>query len=145
MTLSPDISFHNLRPSALIRDDIASRIDQLRLYCDDLISCRVVVEKPHRRHERGNRFHVAIEVAVPGAEIVVTHASALKSPAADGHDEWKKSLEVDAMRADLQLVIREAFDVARRRLKDHLRRRRAAPRAGSLSESHPRSPVPALR
>lgn len=129
MTRSSDISFHNLRPSALIRDDIARRIARLRLQCDDLISCRVVVEKPHRHHERGNRFHVAIEVAVPGADIAVTRTSALRRGAAEGQDGWTKSLEVDAMRADLQLVVREAFDVARRRLRDYARRRKAAQRA----------------
>jgi ribosome-associated translation inhibitor RaiA len=128
MKLPVEIRFRNLRRSALIEDDIRQRAERLNTYCGDITSCRVLVEVPHRHHEKGNPFHVRINLTVPDDDIAVTRASTLHASAKDEH-AWVKALEVDAMRIDVQLVVREAFDAVRRRLQDYARRRRGAVKA----------------
>ena len=123
MTLPLDIRFRNLRPSPLVEDDIRRRAAKLHTLCDAMTSCHVLVEVPHRHHEKGNRFHVRIDIAVPGTEIAVTRESNLNASASD-EEAWAKALEVDAMRTNLQLVVREAFDVAKRRVEEYAERRR---------------------
>jgi hypothetical protein len=68
---------------------------------------------------------VRIDLTAPGTEIAVTRDSTLQTSTKD-EKAWVKAFEVDAMRTHLQLVVREAFDVARRRLQDYARRRRRA-------------------
>jgi hypothetical protein len=123
MNIPVDIRFRNLRRSSLIEDDIRRRAEKLTAYCGDLIACRVLVEVPHRHHEKGNRYRVRIDLVAPGTEIAVAHASSLR---AVGEEARLKALEIDAMRIDVQLVVREAFEAARRRLQDYARRRRGA-------------------
>jgi cold shock CspA family protein len=89
------------------------------------MSCRVVVTIPHRHHEAGNRFSLRIDLTVPGGEIAVNRESNLHASRKDlGEQDWVKQFEVEGMRKDLKLVIREAFDVARRRIQDYARKRR---------------------
>jgi hypothetical protein len=86
----------------------------------------VTVDRPHRHRQSGNRFQVRIEVAVRGGEVSISHESSLHAPAqARGDREWTKDLEIEGMRKDLQLVIREAFDVAKRRLQHYMLRHRS--------------------
>jgi hypothetical protein len=39
------------------------------------MSCRVAVERQHRRHHQGNLFRVRLDITVPGREIVVGRES----------------------------------------------------------------------
>jgi len=120
-----DIEFHGLPPSAWIETDIRRRAAKLDTFCRNILSCRVTVDRPHHHHQSGNRFQLRIAVTVRGGEVSVSHDSNLHAPAQDrGEREWAKGLEVEGMRKDLQLVIREAFDVAKRRLQDHVKRQR---------------------
>jgi hypothetical protein len=105
-----DIEFHGLTPDGWIESDIRRRAAKLDTFCRDIMSCRVIVDQPHHHHQSGNRFQLRIEVTVRGAEVIVSHESSVYGPAQD--------------RKGLQLVIREAFDVATRRLRDHVLRRR---------------------
>ena len=123
MSIPVDIRFRNLRRSSLIEDDIRRRAEKLHAYCGDISSCHVVVEVPHRHHGKGHRYHVRIDLTAPGTEIAVAHASSLRGV---GVQARLKALEIDAMRIDVQLVVREAFEAARRRLQDYARRRRGA-------------------
>ena len=123
----PIITFRNLSPIEAIEADIRQRAEDLGVYCADIISCRVLVEIPHRHHKHGNRFHIRIDVSVPGEEITVSHAPDLHGTQQDlEHTTSEKEVEIEAARKDGGLAIREAFDIARRRLQDSARRRRHA-------------------
>ena len=127
MKLPITITFRGFPPSEWIEADIRKRAAKLDAYCRDIMSCRVVVDIPHRHHEEGNRFSLRIDVTVPGEEIAVNHESNLHASKQDLDErEWVKEFEVEGMRKDLRLVIREAFDVARRRLQDYARVHRRA-------------------
>ena len=84
-----------------------------------------MVEVPHKRHERGNRYHVRITAHVPGDEIVVSHQPSLHGD--ERHlraNEHHKATELKPVDRDLYTAIHEAFDLARRQLQDHVRRTR---------------------
>jgi ribosome-associated translation inhibitor RaiA len=108
-----------------VKDDVRKYGAKLDLYCRHITSCRAVVSMPHQRHEEGNRFKLELEISVPGERIVVSRDSNAHGFAKDlGEKAGAKAFEVEAMRKHPRLVIREAFDVARRQLQDYARRHR---------------------
>jgi ribosome-associated translation inhibitor RaiA len=125
MRLPITITYHGIHSSEWIEHEIRRRAAKLDRYCPRLISCRVVVDIPHRHHEVGNRFNLRIDLTVPGEEIAVTRGSNLHAASQDLEaQEWVKQFDIEGMRKHLRVVIREAFDVARRRLQDYTRKHR---------------------
>ena len=123
MQLTPIISFHGIQPSTALETEIRSRIDKLETYCPTIVGCRVTVEVVHRHHESGNRFHVRIDLTVPGDEIVVTHEASLHATAQDlDAGSISRVAEPNPERKHALVAVREAFDIARRRLQDYVRR-----------------------
>jgi len=117
-------------------DAVTARIEEeagrLDTFFDRITSCRVVVEAPHRHHKWGELFHICIELDVPGARLVVNHEPS--SHAALSHDDTAaltKHLEVHPEHRDIYVAIRDAFDGARRRLQEHVKRMR------SIAKTHP--------
>ena len=45
-------------------------------FCDEIISCRVTIEAPHKHHHRGNIYQVTVDVRTPGDESVASRAPA---------------------------------------------------------------------
>jgi ribosomal subunit interface protein len=95
------ITARDVSLSEAAKTDIRSKAAGLETYYDRLTGCRVVVEGPGQHHRRGP-YTVRIDLNVPGSELVVDHQA----------DE------------DLYVAIRDAFDAARRRLEDYVRRQR---------------------
>lgn len=108
MKLPVQISFHNLERSADIENRIMEEAAGLDEFCDRIMSCRVVVDVPHRHHEFGNMYQVRVDIKVPGEEIAV-----VKEPAK--HDPHYK---------DLNVALRDAFASAARKLEEYVRRQR---------------------
>ena len=127
------VEFRNLRFTDWIDADIRKRAAKLDTYCRDIMSLRVTVEVPHRHRLHGNRFQMRLDLSVPGEEIVVSHAPRWR--ATERRLEARtaaKGAEIDPMRKDVRVVLREVFDRARRELQDYARRRRGA------VKTHPR-------
>lgn len=101
MTGPLQITLHGVTPSVTLERDIRRKAGALRRVCREIVSCRVVVERPHLHRHRGAQFVVRLHLAVPGREIVVNH----------DHD------------ADARVAVRDAFRAARRQLEGHVRRR----------------------
>jgi ribosome-associated translation inhibitor RaiA len=104
MQQAPQITFRNMEPSDTAQAQIVKRIDDLDQMFDRITSCTVVVEVGHRHQHQGRLFHVHINLVVPGKTIVVG-----RNPGEHHAHE------------DLHVVIRDAFDAARRQLQDHIR------------------------
>ncbi len=72
MQIPLEVSFigieHSEAADALIREKAAD----LEQNYPGIVSCRVTVEAPHRRHRKGNLYGVGIEVRLPGHTIAVT-------------------------------------------------------------------------
>lgn len=107
MKLPPQVSFHNTDPLPGVEDVVRERAARLDRYCDHVMSCRVVVDVPHRHHHTGNLYQVRLDVKVPGDEIAVTRE-------APEHESAK----------GLPAAIKDAFDAADRLLEEYVRRRR---------------------
>ena len=95
------ITTHNLSLSDTAEERIRSKAEKLERFCDQIISCHVIVDAPHHHKQKGESYDVNITISVPGEELVVKHEP----------DE------------DLYVAIRDAFDAAERRLKEHSERR----------------------
>ena len=63
------------------------------------------VEEPHRHHAKGKKFHVRINLHVPGKELVIS-----KNP--------------EDAKEDLHVAIDDAFTAAERVLEDHAKKSR---------------------
>jgi cold shock CspA family protein len=132
MQLTPIITFRGIEPSPVLEAEIVARIEHLETYLSPIMACRVLVEFAERHHEMGNRFHVRIDLTVPGQEIVVAHEASLHATEQDvDAAKATKQDELDPERKHAVVAVREAFDIARRRLQDVARRQRGAVKAPS--------------
>lgn len=107
MPIPLQVTFRNMTPSDALAAKIRERCADLERFCDQIMSCRVVVELHHRHHAQGNLYHVRITLRVPGAELVVGR----EPPEHHAHE-------------DGYVAVRDAFDEIRRQLEDHVRQRR---------------------
>jgi ribosome-associated translation inhibitor RaiA len=134
--MQPVITFRGLDHSDALEADIRKRIDTLNRYYQPIMGCRVLVELAQGRHQRGNRFHVAIDLTVPGDELLVAHEASLHATEKDNEAEKPAPrAEPRPQRKHAQVAVREAFSVARRKLQDYGRRQRGSVKA------HPRTPA----
>jgi cold shock CspA family protein/ribosome-associated translation inhibitor RaiA len=101
MQVPLEITFRNMPPSAAIEAAIRDKAAKLAVFHDRITSARVVVETPHRQHRKGKLFHVRIDLRIPGRELVVS-----REPA--DHHAYE----------DVYVAIRDAFDGAKRQLRD---------------------------
>ncbi len=142
MQLTPTITFRGLGSPAPLESDIRGRINKLETYCGSILGCHVLVELGARHHERGNHYHVRIDLTVPGEEIVVSHDASLHGPAQDiDSPKLTKEDAADPERQHASVAIHEAFDIVRRRLQDYTRRQRGAVK---VSARQPRGRVARL-
>jgi len=100
------ITFRDIEPSDFIQSTIRERAARLERFNGQITRCHVVVGMPHRHHRKGQHFSVRIDITTPGGTLTV---------ARDPHE--------DTAREDFNVVIRDAFDAATRRLEDDTRRR----------------------
>lgn len=97
MQTALQITVRDFEHSDALDTRIREKAKKLEEFFNQITSCRVVVEMPHKHHHQGKHFNVRIDIGVPGKEIVVNH----------DHDE------------DVYVALRDAFDAAERQLKDH--------------------------
>ena len=53
------ISFHNLPHSRVIEQATREAASRLEGIHDRIVSCRVIIDQPHRHHKEGNPYQVA--------------------------------------------------------------------------------------
>ena len=107
MTAVPlQVTFRNMDPSDAIESTIRDKVDKLSQF-GPLDRCRIMVECPHNHHAHGSRYHVRIDMSVPGSELVVAHQGS-----------------GDHSHEDLHVAIRDAFRAARRELQTYGDKRR---------------------
>jgi ribosome-associated translation inhibitor RaiA len=127
MQLPVQITLRHVPFPDLIEPDVRRRAAKLDRYYDRIMSCRVLVERTHRHHVGGTHFHVRIDLGVPGGEVIVSRASSLHGTAQDiDQERERKQNEVDPVHKHARVAVREAFDIARRRLQDYARRQRGS-------------------
>jgi ribosomal subunit interface protein len=105
MQIPVQVTFRDMPVSDAIEATCWQEAEKLERYFDRITSCRIVISEPHRRHRKGNLFAITVDLTVPGEEIVVN-----REPAEHHACE------------DVQVALRETFDIARRQLQDYVRR-----------------------
>lgn len=93
------ITVRGFPQSEALETHIREKAAKLEEFFEHIVSCRVVVEIPHKHHQQGKQFNVRIDLGVPGNEIVVNR---------DHHE-------------DVYVALRDAFAAARRQLEDYVR------------------------
>jgi len=120
------VTFRGLTHSAELEAEVLDRISWLEKFYGGLVSCRVLIEVPHRHRRDGRHFQVTIELTVPnGKAIVISHEPSLHGRLKDaGAAKQLKTAEIDGGHRFVRVAIHEGFDLARRRLQDFARRQR---------------------
>jgi len=123
MQTQPQVSFDDLPVDDAVRDAALDHVAQLERFSDRITGCHVVIAQPHRHHREGRLYSVRVDLVVPGGEIVVNR---------DHH--------LDHSHEDVFVALRDAFDAARRRLEDHVRRLRGTEKHHAADDRliHPR-------
>lgn len=102
MRVSPEIAYRGVNKTPALETLIAEKIQKLELFYTQISSCHLVVEKVHDHPGSGSPYRVRIDITVPeDREIVV-----VKNP------------DKGTQYPSLEAVIRAAFDVANRQLKE---------------------------
>ncbi len=122
MQIPLQITIRDVEHSEALEAHIREKAKKLDEFFNHIMSCRVVVEVPHKHHQQGKQYNVRLDIGVAGGEIAVNR----------DHSE------------DVYVALRDAFDVANRQLEDYARKlrgdvkthepRRAPQRAAAADE-----------
>jgi len=105
MELPLSVTFRGMDSSSAIENDIARQVEKLERRFGRIMSCRVVVEAPHKHQQKGRLYRVSVDLKVPGREIAANSTG----PKDHAHE-------------DMHVAIRDAFEAVKRRLQDHARK-----------------------
>lgn len=100
MAVPVQVTFRDMPPSDAVTAHVERRAAKLENFHDRIVKCHVVLENPHRHQKHGKRFHVRIDMIVPGKELVV-------------------SKNLDDSKEDLHAAVDDAFGDAERALSEH--------------------------
>jgi ribosomal subunit interface protein len=116
MQVPLQITVRDMPHSDALDARIREKAAKLSEFDPNITSCRVTVEESRKHHRQGRHFQVAVDVRVPGKELVANRS----------HDE------------DVYVALRDAFDAMKRQVEENLRVKRgfvkthaSAPRGGA--------------
>jgi len=112
MRVELSISYEHMKRIDDLDTRIREYVDQLEQRFGRIISCRVVVQGPHKHHRRGTHYQARIYLHVPRGEIAVTH----EAPLNKAHE-------------DVFVAVHDAFRAARRKLEERVRQHTGRSRA----------------
>lgn len=107
MPIAPQLSFKNMEPSIIVESVVAKNLRKLKKHHKSLASCRVVFERRQNRRTQGDHYRVSLDIKLNGGpEVAVTRDPPL-----------------DKDRDSAHVALREAFEIADRRLSEAVRKR----------------------
>ncbi len=120
MKLPLQVTFHGLDHSDAVEERVREKVSKLEQFYDRITSCRVAIELHHRNtsnlHQKGQPFHIRIDLTVPGTELVV------RRDPKDSHEH-----------EDIYVALRDAFQSMERQLKEFATRQRNDAKAAHAS------------
>lgn len=98
------ITLRNILPQykADIETEVREWAAKLDKFYPRIVSCRVVVELPHRRHQEGNIYKAAVTLTIPQKQIVISRENGANKP----HENFR-------------IAIHDAFEDAKRQLEEY--------------------------
>jgi len=122
MQVPLELTFRDVNKTPALEELINEKVDDLEKVCDNLISCRMAVEKPQEHQKSGNPYRVRLNLRVPpGHEIVV-----------------KREPGTGNMHDPVDIIIRDAFSAAHRQLRELVEKQQ------QKVKSHPEQEVAAV-
>jgi ribosome-associated translation inhibitor RaiA len=107
MDIPLQITFRSMPHSDALERQIRERAGRLDALFDGVVSCHVVVGLEGHHHGGADRYHLSINVGLPGHEIIVSH-----------------HLSAEHQSEAAETTTGHAFDEADRQLEEWVRRRR---------------------
>ena len=101
------LQFRDMERSDKLYNLVWDHVEQLEKFYDRIVSCEVVLSAPHKHKKHGLIYHVQIRLFVPGEDIFINYEP-----------------EINGAHKEAHVAIRDAFDAARRKLEDLIRRER---------------------
>ena len=101
------ITFKDMNHSDAVEAKIREKAQKLEQFSQQIMSCRVVIEEPHKHKHQGNLFSIKIDVTIPGHELVAS-----------------KQSDQNHAHENAYVAIRDAFDAIRRQIQDQVRKQR---------------------
>ena len=120
MAVEPLVVFRRVAPSPGLLWKIHQHAHQLSRFHPRITYCDVAVDRPEHPHRSGNPCRVRVVLSVPGGTIVVTRE------AVAGPSSRRSTGDTAAEPRGAAEAVRQAFEIARRRLQDFARRQRGA-------------------
>jgi len=102
MKLPLQLTLRDIPHSEAVETAVREKAAKLDLLYPHIMRCQVVIELAGKHKHQGKEFGVRIDLSVPGREIVVNRE----------HGE------------DVYVVLRDAFDAAKRQLEDFAQKQR---------------------
>ena len=102
MNVPAEITYRGVEKTDALDSDVNSKIAKLETFCDHISSCRVAIEKAHDHPSSGSTYRVRLDITVPPSHELVVD----RSP--------NNGVQYEPLEA----VIRHAFDVMQRQLKE---------------------------
>jgi ribosomal subunit interface protein len=99
------VTFRKIPHSDAVEAYVLEKVAKLQRLSDRITGCHVSIESPHAHHQTAHEYRARVDLTIPGAELVASHA-----PHAAGQS--------------IYAAIDHAFDASARRLKEHLERMR---------------------
>jgi putative sigma-54 modulation protein len=109
-----EIQFQGMDHSDALEARVRDEVEQLEEACPQLLSCRVFIKAAHHRKGAGDLYEVQVDMKVRGQEVAAGH----QQDKADKHHE------------DAHDAVRHAFQLAEKRLRTFLDRRKDNRRRG---------------
>jgi|tagenome__1003787_1003787.scaffolds.fasta_scaffold20890638_2 ribosomal subunit interface protein len=101
------ITARDVPHSEALEAHVRQKAEKLAVFYPHIMSCRVVIDVPHKHKQQGRAFYIRLDITVPGKELAVTHEP----------------------NEDVYVALRDAFDAAKRQLEDYGRRQRGDTKA----------------
>jgi ribosome-associated translation inhibitor RaiA len=95
---------------------VEEKLEKLTPLSDRILSSRVTIELPHHHKRKGAHYHVTVELALPGTELVAS-----------------RNREEEPGHETMHMALRDAFAAIRRQLIEYVEKRR--PPMGTPSEA----------
>ncbi len=108
------IRFHQVTQSNRVFDLVDQEMRKIESYHPDIISCTVVIDKPHGRRRKGNPIRAQLTFWFPGRQLVV-------SKSVDAGDESDSALA----------ALSNAFETAEYTINGHTHKKQDLNRKGS--------------
>ena len=91
MEVTLQITTRDMPHSEALESHIREKAEKLERFYPHIMSCRIVVELPHKHHHQGRQFDVHIHMTVPGGDLAVNRVA----------------------NEDVYVAVRDAFDAAK--------------------------------